>query len=343
MSWRGPRLDVEQESILSLLNDLLAGQEPLDDYKTAYIDQAKAQLVELGLWTLGVDEALGGSGASRDSVLLVLERLGRLWPALGWASIQSQAALAAIGADDRFGDLASAINEGTTGVAVVEELSDHVQLTAAGRGLEGTIARVDTASGIPAVVVLGPNSTAYVLQPADIAAEPVERTGLGGARTLALSVNSERVQIIEVDAQAIRGLLRLGAGAVAAGIAGVAADAAWQYASSRDQFGGPLTAIPAVRQSLQVQASGASTAIGAVFGADPADSGQTAAALALACDTAIDVAARALQSHGGYGYLSEYPAERFVRDAVSLRAAVDPMGAVMAASRDIAGRPLAEG
>jgi alkylation response protein AidB-like acyl-CoA dehydrogenase len=343
MSWRGPRLDEEQRDVLSLLNDLLAGQEPLEDEKTAEIDQAKAQLVELGLWSLGVDEELGGSGARRDTVLLVLERLGRFWPALGWASAQAQAALAAIGADDRFGDLTSAINEGTTGVAVVEDFSEHVQLTASGEGLQGTIARVDTTSGIPAVVVLGPSSTAYVLQPEDLTAEPVERTGLGGARTLALSVNAERVQTIEVDAQAVRGLLRLGAGAVAAGIAGAAADAALQYASSRDQFGGPLTAIPAVRQSLQAQASGASMAIGAVFSADPADSGQTAAALAMACDTAIDVAARALQSHGGYGYLSEYPAERFVRDAVSLRAAADPTGPVMAASRDLAGNPLTEG
>jgi alkylation response protein AidB-like acyl-CoA dehydrogenase len=343
MSWRGPRLDEEQREVLALLNDLLAGQEPLDDEKPADIDQAKAQLVELGLWCLGVDEELGGSGAQRDSVLLVLERLGRVWPALGWASIQAQAAVGAIGADDRFGNLASAINEGTTGVAVVEESSEHVQLTTSGEGLQGTIARVDTASGIPAVVVLRPNSTAYVLLPEDLTAEPVERTGLGGARTLALSVNAERAQTIAVDAQTVRGLLRLGAGAVAAGIAGAAADAALQYSASRDQFGGPLTAIPAVRQSLQAQAAGASTAIGAVFGADPADSGQTAAAQAMACDTAIDVAARALQSHGGYGYLSEYPAERFVRDAVSLRAAADPLGAVMAASRYIAGNSQTEG
>jgi alkylation response protein AidB-like acyl-CoA dehydrogenase len=342
MSWRGPRLDEEQQDVLSLLNDLLDGQQPLDDQRTEDIDQAKAQLVELGLWSLGVDEELGGSGAQRESMLLVLERLGRLWPALGWASVQAQAALTAIGADDRFADLASAINEGTAGVAVVDNLGEHVQLTASGEGLQGTIARVDTASGIPAVVVLGPSSTAYVLQPEDLTAEPVERTGLGGARTLALSVNAELVQTIEVDAQAVRGLLRLGAAAVAAGIAGAAADAALQYASSRDQFGGPLTAIPAVRQSLQAQASGASTAIGAAFSADPADSGQTAAALAMACETAIGVAAQALQSHGGYGYLTEYPAERFVRDAVSLRAAADPMGAVMAASRDIAGNPPTE-
>ncbi|MCU1636475.1 MAG: acyl-CoA dehydrogenase [Cryobacterium sp.] len=342
MSWRGPVLDEEQRDIFSLMDDLLSGQQPLADDRTDAIDQAKAQLVELGLWTLGVKEEHGGSGAQRDTVLLVLERLGRLWPALGWASVQAQAALAVIGGDDRFGDLTDAINEGSAGVAVVEGFSAHVRLAAEGDGLQGTIDRVDTASGVPAVVVLGPGRTAYVLRPEDLIAEPVERTGLGGARTVALSVHAARVQTIEVDALEVRGLLRLGAAAIAAGIAGAAADAALAYASSRDQFGGPLTAIPAVRQSLQEQAAGASTILGVAFGADPSDSGQTAAALAMACDTAIDVAARALQSHGGYGYLTEYPAERFVRDAVSLRAAADPTGSVMAASRDLAGNPPTE-
>ncbi|MEW1819192.1 acyl-CoA dehydrogenase family protein [Arthrobacter sp. NPDC080031] len=338
MTWRGPALDEEQRDIFSLMNDLLSGEQPLVDENTETVDQAKGKLVELGLWTLGVDEEHGGSGAPRETVLLVLERLGRLWPALGWASVQAQAALAAIGGDARFSDLADEINAGSLGVAVVDEASAHVRLTTEGGGLKGSIGRVDTASGLPAVVVLGPAGTAHVLRPETLEGAPVERTGLGGARTVSLSVDAKSADIIEVDSQEIRGLLRLGAAAVAAGIAGAAADAAVEYASSRDQFGGPLTGIPVVRQSLQEQAAGATTALTATFGADPYDPVQTAATLAKACDTAIDVAGRALQSHGGYGYLTEYPAERFVRDAVSLRAAADPAGSMLLASRALVGK-----
>jgi alkylation response protein AidB-like acyl-CoA dehydrogenase len=336
MTWRGHALDEDQQDIFSLMNDLLSGEQPLADENIEEIDQAKEKLVELGLWTLGVTEEHGGSGAPHNTVLLVLERLGRLWPALGWASVQAQAALSVIGGDDRFADLADGINAGSLGVAVVDESSEHVRLIDAG-GLQGTIARVDTASDTPAVVVLGPTGTAYVLRPGDLKGDPVERTGLGGARTVALTVDAKSVDTIEVDSQEVRGLLRLGAAAIAAGIAGAAADAALDYASSRDQFGGPLTAIPAVRQSLQEQAGGASTALAGAFGANPSDSVQTAAILSKACETAIEVAARALQSHGGYGYLTEYPAERFVRDAVSLRAAADPAGSMLLASRVLVG------
>jgi alkylation response protein AidB-like acyl-CoA dehydrogenase len=101
---------------------------------------------------------------------------------------------------------------------------------------------------------------------------------------------------------AARRRLRFGTAAVAAGIAGAAADAAASYATDRRQFGGPLTALATVRQSLLGQATRTAAALAlAVAAAD--DDVQALAAAREACDAAVDVAAAALQSHGGYGYL----------------------------------------
>jgi alkylation response protein AidB-like acyl-CoA dehydrogenase len=137
------------------------------------------------------------------------------------------------------------------------------------------------------------------------------------------------------DLASARVRLRLGAAAVAAGIAGAAADAAAEYAAGRVQFGAPLTALPTVRHSLLAQASAVTTMLAAVVAA-PDDPGAAAAVQRAACDGAIDVCAAALQSHGGYGYLVEYGAERRLRDAVSLRAATDVQGAAAAAAGALA-------
>ena len=47
---------------------------------------------------------------------------------------------------------------------------------------------------------------------------------------------------------------------------------------------------------------------------DPSATQYCAMAKRLATDTGFDVANQALQMHGGYGYLRDYPLERIVRD-----------------------------
>jgi hypothetical protein len=46
---------------------------------------------------------------------------------------------------------------------------------------------------------------------------------------------------------------------------------------------------------------------------------QAAQAKLFCTDTAMRVAIDAVQLHGGYGYVTEYPAERFMRDAKGLQ------------------------
>lgn len=333
MSWYGPTLDDDQREVLAMLNDLGSSQ-------TGTPDEVRAAVIESGIWALGAPEEFGGAGADMATTLLVLERLGRHWPALAWASAQAQAALSVL-SDGSHGELIAGIAEGTAAVSVVEAESVHVDLRESAGTWTGQIDRIDMAAARGTVIVLDGPSTALVFAEESLSFEPVRVTGLAGAQTHLVTLDSAPAVTMEGDLIRARALLRLGAGAIAAGIAGAASDAARDYATGRTQFGGPLTEIPVVRQSLADQAFAASQAITTVMSSDTSSLMHITAAMAGAVAAAVDATGKALQSHGGYGYLDDYPTGRFVRDAVSIRAAVDSFTAAQQAAREHAALPWA--
>lgn len=299
-----------------------------------------AKLAELGVWTLGTAAEHGGGDADATMTAVVFERLGRSWPALGWASVQAHVAVDVLGASQP--QVVSALHEGRAAVAVVHASADHVRLSFSGDRLVGTVGRVDAAAAHPHLLVLDGDRTAYLVSPEGLSPRRLARTGLGGAFTSMLEVDAGGDDVLRVDCDlpAALGRLWAGAAAVAAGVAGVAADGAAAYAAGRQQFGDALTAIPTVRQALLAQVVGSVTSLTTAVAVDATQLVQAYAAVSHACDGAIDVAAAALQAHGGYGYLTEYPAERYLRDAVSLRAAVDlPSAARLSASALVGWQP----
>lgn len=337
-SWWGTELGPDELDLQTMLDAFSQAHDLVLHDDTTTVANLVGELAALGVWTLGTAENAGGGGADRVTTSVVFERLGRSWPALGWASVQAHAAVDVLAGDERFTDLCTRVHEGSAAVAVVDEMSVHVRLGRDGDGLSGSIARVDAAHEHPYVVVLGTEDTALVIEPTAIDAEPLRRTGLGGAFTRALDIDAGAGgwhEIAGAEVASARSRLRWGAATVAAGLAAGAAHDALEYATERRQFGDALTAIPTVRQSILDQAAHSAVSLLAAHGAD----GELAvlAALRAACDTAIDVAAKALQSHGGYGYLTEYSAERRLRDAVSLRAAADSSGAALFTARSLVG------
>lgn len=337
--WWGPALGDDGRGVQSMLDEFI------DAHRSNLTDDADAvaklvgEIAALGIWTLGTAEKAGGGGADRTLTTVAFERLGRAWPALGWAAVQAHTGVDVLAHDDRFADLVAALHAGTAAVAVADVQSLHVSLQRDGGTITGKVDRIDAAAAEPHLMVLFGDGAAALIEPAALTPNPLRRTGLGGAMTRSLEVdaNAQTAHLLtDVDVDAARVRLRLGAAAVAAGIAGAAADAAAAYAGNRRQFGGTLTALPTVRQSLMEQTSLAVLILGAVLGAGE-DPVQAASVALHALDGAIDVAAGALQSHGGYGYLVEYDAERRLRDAVSLRAAADVRGQATATARTLVG------
>ncbi len=114
---------------------------------------------------------------------------------------------------------------------------------------------------------------------------------------------------------------RLNIAACALGGAGQAFAAAHAYMGQRRQFGRPLKEFQALQFKLADMATDLEAArlmvrraAAALDAGDPDATKLCAMAKRFATDAAFDVANQALQLHGGYGYLKDYPLERIVRD-----------------------------
>jgi hypothetical protein len=114
---------------------------------------------------------------------------------------------------------------------------------------------------------------------------------------------------------------RLGISAVATGLAQSALDAAVSWAKQRHQFGRPIADNQGVSFILADMATGIeasrSTYLAAARRRDAgmAYGAQAAMAKLLATDTAMKTTTDAVQVFGGYGYTTEYPVERYMREA----------------------------
>jgi alkylation response protein AidB-like acyl-CoA dehydrogenase len=118
---------------------------------------------------------------------------------------------------------------------------------------------------------------------------------------------------------------RLGIAACATGLAQAALDLAVGYARERRQFGKPIIDFEGVSFMLADMACAveASRAL-YLAAARRKDAGQefgpqAAMAKLLASDTAMRVAIDAVQVLGGYGYVEDFPAERYLREAKVLQ------------------------
>ena len=115
---------------------------------------------------------------------------------------------------------------------------------------------------------------------------------------------------------------RLGVAAQAVGIAQGATDYAAAYAQERKQFGKPIAAFQAIAFKLadmETQcAAGRELLYKACAKVDRGENDMgkySAMAKLIASDTAMRVTVEAVQVLGGYGFVSEYPVERMMRDA----------------------------
>jgi alkylation response protein AidB-like acyl-CoA dehydrogenase len=113
---------------------------------------------------------------------------------------------------------------------------------------------------------------------------------------------------------------RIGIAAQAIGMARAAFDAALNYAKDRESFDKPLFEHQAVQFKLAEMATQIDAARQLVWhAASMKDAGlpclkEAAMAKLFASEMAEKVCSDALQIHGGYGYLSDFPVERIYRD-----------------------------
>ena len=114
---------------------------------------------------------------------------------------------------------------------------------------------------------------------------------------------------------------RIGIAALAVGLAQGAHEAAVAYAKQRHQFGQPIASFQAIQWKLADDATAIEAARLLTYRAAALkDQGlrttrESSMAKLFASEMAVRVAENGVQIHGGYGFVKDYPAEKYFRDA----------------------------
>ena len=162
-------------------------------------------------------------------------------------------------------------------------------------------------------------------------AQKLDKLGYRGIDTTELVFDNVRIPtenlVGEVEGQGFRHVMsgleggRINVAARAVGVATAAFDAAIKYAQQRESFGQPI----AQHQAIQLKLADMATEIEAARlltyeAARKKDSGErvdleAGMAKLFASEMCGRVTMEAMRIHGGYGYIKDYPLERYYRDA----------------------------
>jgi len=157
-----------------------------------------------------------------------------------------------------------------------------------------------------------------------------DKLGLRGAGSVSLYFQEARLPAASLLGDLNQGLkvmlaaldgARVGSAAIAVGLGRAVLAEALSYARRRQQFGQALAQFQAIQWKLADMAcdleAAALLTLKAAWLRDRNLPYSTAAAMAkkFATDTAMNAALEGVQILGGYGYLKDYPLERFFRDA----------------------------
>ena len=114
---------------------------------------------------------------------------------------------------------------------------------------------------------------------------------------------------------------RIGIAAFSVGIAQASLEASMTYAQGRRQFGHAIADFQAIQFKIADMATKVSASrLLAWHAASLRDAGkehkvESSMAKLFASEAAVEIALDAVQIHGGYGYLKDYPVERYLRDS----------------------------
>ena len=299
---------------------------------------------ELGVVGLSLPEEYGGGGLGVIELAIVAEDLGRALACLPWISSAAlgAAALVASGDGDALTEWVPALASGAKTITLAggrTRLADAITVSAEfdddGWKLTGDAEHVPDGATADVILVLADTDSGPTLFAVDGNAPGVDRHALATLdltrRQANIHFDSTPARVIGEagnGASAVSHALDVAATALAAEQAGIAAhmlDVTTEYAKSRIQFGRIIGSFQAVKHRLADMAAAAGNVRGAAYHAawshddpsldDPALA--TSIAQQVASAGAVEVTAKAIQSHGGIGFTWEHPAHLYYKRAVS--------------------------
>ncbi|MCY1225540.1 Acyl-CoA dehydrogenase [compost metagenome] len=176
----------------------------------------------------------------------------------------------------------------------------------------------------PSLFIVDPRAPGYTVTRVE------EKLGQRSAHVAAIQLDNHRVPAEDLIGEEgagykrVMGMLsegRIGIAAVACGVARAALEAAVQYAREREAYGGPIINLQGVAFDLADMATQVDVAHQFMLHAARLQQAgvpcakEASMAKLFASEIAEKVCSGAIQIHGGYGYLTDFPVERYYRDA----------------------------
>lgn len=341
-----------RDAVRDLCQGEFASQAAKWDQDDAIPPSAIAKIAEMGLLGMSIPEEWGGLGYDARTVVTVIEEIARVSAALAiMVAVHNSVGaypIYAFGTDEQKKKYLPKLTSGAVGAFSLSEPgsgSDAAALV--------TTARLDgdhyVLNGEKNWVTNGRHSWTYLVLartggpgPKGVSAFIIEKDqqgltlgkgedkmGLRGSDTITLSFDNARVPVSQRLGNENEGFKvalamldsgRIGVAAQALGVMTAAFHEAVKYSQQREAFGGPLAKIQAVQFKLAEMERRIQVARLLIHKAAwLKDSGQDfirAASMAklYATEAATYVTHQAIQVHGGYGYVKEYPVERYYRD-----------------------------
>lgn len=306
-----------------------------------------------GLLSLPYPEEFGGGGQGYEVYLQVLEEIAAVWASVGvGTSVHSLSCFALFTAgtteqkDRWLPDLLSGQRLGAYCLSEAHAGSDPATMrTRAERNgdeyvINGAKAWTTHGGHADFYTVMartsddGRRGITCFLVPADsvglTADVPEDKMGLMGSTTATMSFDDVRVPVERRIGEEGQGLSlalaaldsgRLGIAAVATGLAQGALDVALRYAKEREAFGKPIIehqglAFVLADMAAKIESARATYLAAARLRDSDQPFGRQAAVAKLVCtDHAMQVTTDAVQVLGGAGYTTDFPVERYMREA----------------------------
>jgi len=318
-------------AVRQVVDKSLAPVAAVHDRSGVVPDEIIAELADLGVFAALVPPAHGGLALDAVTWTMVIEEIARAWAAPALLAVAQGAVAAALG--EAGGDSARhlpALGRAEMLAAVVSVPAALTRREAAECVIDGETAPVPHAGRAGLLAVTLADGTAWWLVPASMSGVTITPApadlGLRGAPPAVISLRSVRLAVTRPSASAPRllGMAEVGIAAVAVGLGQAAFETALRYAQQRRTFGKAICQHQAVQLKLADMATRLTAA--RLLVADAAgrlmrdEHRATRRARRFAVDTAVAVTLESMRIHGGYGYTTEFPVERYYRDAAALLA-----------------------
>ncbi len=326
-----------------------AEYERADEFPYGIVDQMR----QMGLFGVTIPESYGGLGLDLLTYVEVIEELAYGWMSLtGIINTHTMVAILLMqhGTEEQKGrwlpSMATGEHRGALSLSEPDAGSDTRSISCRARRdgeeyvLNGTKAWVTNGerAGLVALAARSDEGISAFMVEKDAGpkyggisvSKHVGKLGYKGVETVEMAYADHRIPAANLIGEAGRGLPqilgvlevgRINIASRAVGVARAAFDAALLYAQQRTTFGKPI----GEHQAIQLKIADMATRLEAARlltrnAAERRAAGlrcdvEAGMAKLFASETALEVATEAMRIHGGVGYTTEFPVERYYRDA----------------------------